>query len=717
MAGRTALATPTDVYPRNGQPVVFDADDQFPLTFTNWCDSLSYLRITMYDATTNKKVASVVYHWWDGDHPNNYYLWQKGSTPKIYIDRLWGQGEYGEFISGRHYKYNLIMYAGIPDVNNNYQNKPNCCVPYASGKIEWAQNYHQFKIASGILKLTEPEYWGDTANIIGCTKMRIANEERMVTSYDSETGIVTVESDFSNDVADNINNAPYTLNCNYISTSGSETEGTYDFYIREEIQTATTVSNVPVGLRVSNTYLHPNGVGLENYQMRVYQSEGTMAVHNGTIQAATQDTESSIDLRNILIGTDIAENLVGKRIIVEPSLGASQTTRVSEGYTSTIVGYNSTYGLAVLSTALPTIPEVGTKYTIYLNDDALVAESEKVYNYNLMYNFPIYTLGETFVVESTLTTYEKQEVTVSKRITIDMPDLDSSISAHTVTVDGENQNVILGLTGSSSLVRYETDGYNIFRREAGQYLWKLSGFVSLGTSMQYIDYLAGNNREYEYLVSRTVKPTTSYDPAENYKPYEIDSVKTAWDGWTITAITPYTDYVKRYARSDKTVGKYARHLTKEEVRTTGDFSILSMVFAKEPYVVGETWKFISDIDSGDIAHNLGLNVHVGTSALPTVTRTNNNYQSGSFRTRIMSLECPSGEIYDNIEKVERWNKFITGDNAFILRSDKGDVWIVAISDNPSRTYDETFNPILTSVAYSWVEVAKPEEIEIIQFEV
>lgn len=714
MAGRTALATPTDVYPRNGQPVVFDADDQFPLTFTNWCDSLSYLRVVMFDATTNKEVASVVYHWWGA--PDTYYLWQKGSTPKIYIDRLWGQGEYGEFISGRHYKYNLIMYAGIPDINNEHQNLPNCCVPYASGKIEWAQNYHKFKIASGIKHLAEPEIWGDTGQIIGCTKMRIAGEERMVVDYDSETGMVTVESDFSQDVADNINNAQYFLNCNFISTSGSETEGSYDFYIREEIQSATTTYNVPVGLRVKNTYFHPNSVGLENYQMRVYQTEGN-AYHNGTIQASTEETASTVDLRNILIGTDIVENIVGKQIIVEPSLGASQTAKVSEGYSSTIIGYNSTYGLAMLSTALPVIPEVGTKYTIYLSTDTLVGESEKVYNYNLIYNFPIYTLGETFMVETTLTTYEKQQTTISKRVEIEMPEQDSPITSHSVTVDKENQNIILGLTGTRPLVRYESDGYNIFRREAGEYLWKLSGFISLGTSMQYIDYLAGNNREYEYLISRTVKPTTTYVPADNYKPYQINGVKTSWDGWTITAITPYTDFIKRYAYSDRVVGKYARHLTKEEVRTSADFSILSMVFAKEPYVVGETWKFISDIDSGDITHNLGLNVHVGTSALPTVTRTNNMYQSGSFRTRILSLECPSGEIYDNIEKVERWNKFITGNNAFILRSDKGDVWVVAISDNPSRTYDETFNPILTSVSYSWVEIMKPEDVEIIQFDV
>ena len=713
MAGRTALATPTDVYPRNGQPVVFDADDQFPITFTNWCDSLSYLRIIMYDATTNKFIASVVYHWWGA--PDTYYLWQKGSTPKIYIDRHWGQGEYGEFISGRHYKYNLILYAGIPDPNVEHQNLPNCCVPYASGKIEWAQNYHQFKIATGITKLEAPEYWGDTGQIIGCTKMRIANEERIVTAYDPNTGIVTVESDFSQDVADNINTAQYFLNCNYISTSGSETEGSYDFYIREEIQTATTTIPCPLGLRVENTYFHPNTVGLENYQMRLYQSEGNAGL-NGTIQDTTSETESSIDLRNILIATNIEQNIIGRKIIIERIRGSHQGS-VDEGYTSTIITYNSDTGLAGLAYPLPVMPEVGSKYYIYLGDDVLVGDSGEIYSYDLTYNFPEYVLGETLNVETTLTTYEKQQITISKRISVEMPTQDSPISSHTITIDKENQNVMIGLIGSSSLVHYDTDGYNVFRRKTGEYIWNRLGFIPLSVTMQYIDYTAGNNQEYEYLISRTIRESSTYVPANNYKPYLIPHVRTGWDGWTITAITPYTDYMKKYARDVSALGKYVQNLNKEKTRTKKDNSSLSFVFAKEPYVVGETWHFVSEIDSGDISHNLGLNVHVGTSAFPSVTRTNNIYQSGTFRTRILSLECPSGEIYDDIEKVDRWNKFITGDNAFILRSDKGDVWIVAISDNPSRSYDETFNPILTTVSYSWVEVMKPEEIDIIQYEI
>ena len=710
MAGRTALATPTDVNLRNGKVVSIDSDNQIVLSFTNWCDTLAYCTVSIFNCTNNKLVKKTVYRWFN----DGKYAWQKGSVPKIFINAS-GDDDGAVLYTGKHYKLSLILYANMADITGAFQNIPNCCVPYASGKIEWAQNYHQFKIATGIPKLEAPSEWGDTGDIIGCTKMRIGDEERMVVDYDSTTGMVTVEADFSTDVADNINNAQYFLNCNFISTSGSETEGSYDFYIRDEVQTVTETTPCPLGLRVTNTYFHPNSVGLENYRMRLYQTEGNTTM-SGTIQAKTSDTEAYVDSKNILIGIEIEQNIVGKKIIIERIVGSHSGT-VDEGYSSTIINYNSEYGIATLAYPLPVVPETGAKYSIYLGEDTLIGDSGEIYSYDLGYNFPQYVLGEDINVETTLTTYEKQQLTITKHIKVDMPTQDSPITGHNIIVDGENQNVVIGLTGQSSLVHFDTDGYNVFRREVGDYLWGRLGFIPIGTVMQYIDYTAGNNREYEYLISRTIKEVPTYVPEDNYKPYTIIPVKTAWDGWTITSIHPYTGYLEKYGRAEMAFGKYVRHLSKEKVRTASDISAYSFVFAKEPYVVGETWHFISEIDSGDIAHNLGLNVHVGTSAYPTVTRTNNIYQSGTFRTRLLSLECPSGEIYDDIEKVDRWNKFITGDNAFILRSDKGDVWIVAISDSPSRSYDETFNPILTTASYSWVEIMKPEDIDIIQYKI
>jgi hypothetical protein len=113
--------------------------------------------------------------------------------------------------------------------------------------------------------------------------------------------------------------------------------------------------------------------------------------------------------------------------------------------------------------------------------------------------------------------------------------------------------------------------------------------------------------------------------------------------------------------------------------------------------------------------NIGRTVHVGTSTYPTIAGTNNKYQSGTFSANLLTLECQTETISDDIEKVRKWLDFITDDCLFILKSDKGDVWIVAISDNPSRSYDESIDNVLTKVSYSWTEVDSPENIQIVEY--
>lgn len=56
-----------------------------------------------------------------------------------------------------------------------------------------------------------------------------------------------------------------------------------------------------------------------------------------------------------------------------------------------------------------------------------------------------------------------------------------------------------------------------------------------------------------------------------------------------------------------------------------------------------------------------------------------------------------------MEKVKTWMEFICGDNPFVLKSDKGDVWVVNIVNSPSRQYDETIEPIFTKIRYDWAE--------------
>ena len=99
----------------------------------------------------------------------------------------------------------------------------------------------------------------------------------------------------------------------------------------------------------------------------------------------------------------------------------------------------------------------------------------------------------------------------------------------------------------------------------------------------------------------------------------------------------------------------------------------------------------------------------------SVSGTNNKYETGSFTTQLVTLDCATDKIYDNIEKVKKWTQFITDDCLFLLKSDKGDVWVVAISDNPSRQYDESVDDIITTISYSWTEVDSPDNIQIVEY--
>lgn len=702
MGARNALATPTDVFPRNGNVVVFDENDEFPFSFTNWCDALAYFALTVYDAVTNEQVRELVAYTFNPD-TEEHYTYQRGDTINSYMGRIAFDDPNTELKSGHHYKYKITLYSCLPNESGGYANIPNCVVPYASGITFDRYSGHHLSIGRNIANCKAPSYWGDSGMIIGCSMLRIGNEERMVTRYEPETGYVWVDRGFTFEepITDEKRFVPYTLYCNYISTNGNESEGSYDFYVREGIGSTTSAKLVPLGLRIKNTYQHPNNVGLENYRMKVYQLDS-----DSVLSGYTQSSDLT-SLTSVKIATGITQNLIGRNITFALSSGTISGD-VNDGYKSTIIGYNYNTGMLYLNQPLPVMITENTKYTIDLSSPVLIGDSDSVYNYHLHYSFPIYPYGETYQMETALTTYEKQQLTLSKKFTLSDPELDSVISGSSIVIDVQNQNVDISVLQDSTTIRYPFDGYNIFRKDSDKHLWNYIGFMPIiegQNTIHFTDYTAGNNSEYDYSFVRGIADVAiaDYDPTINYKPYNIESVQTKWDGWTITALHPFKDYVKNYIESDP--------------MTLKDTNILTTVFAKTPYVVGETWHFLSAINSGDITTNLGINVHVGTSAYPTVTRTKNKYQTGSFTAHILELECPSTNVIDNIDKVKRWDKFINDDCLFILRSDKGDVWVIAISENTSRSYDESVEPILTTASYSWTEVCKAEDIQIIQFEV
>lgn len=678
MAGRTALATPTNVRPSNGY-CVQNNNKSIVWSFTNQCDLLTWVTWEIYDATTNEKICDL-YAPGNGNMSKPYH---KGDTVTITSWKNPNNSNDPLFISGRHYKYTMCLYTNRPTVNGGDTYEPNCCVPYASGKILNMQYLNKIYIQKGIKKLRKPYYWAKGTSrekLVGCTYMRIGNEERMVVDYDSSSGLVTLASNFPQELFNgHIGDVQWFLYCNYIET------GSYDYYLREPIQSKMTCVSNDVGINCSATYYQSNNVGMESYRFMIYAANNDICL-NGTVQAAEEDTENSTTYTNIPIQKGIQENIVSHSIRFEETKGTFTDGYVSEGYAAQIVGYNAETGIALLGgNGLPNIPEEGTAYSILMNKSTLLYDSGDIFNYDLNFNFPVYAPNQNFEIWCELKSYEKQGLAYSIDKKFPIPSNESVITSHNTIVDNENQRVTITFETDANA---KTDGlYKIFRRDNESTVWRYIGrplYSSRSGRGIFIDCLAGNNMTYEYAIYRESK-SSNEATFNNEKPYIITGVETKWDGWTITSLLDY---------KDSSFDKFAPAI-------------------KGIYRAGETWHFISDINSGDITMNLGIHTHLGTSTYPTMSRTNNAYTSGSFSANLLTLICPSGKIYDDIEKVRKWENFINGDNQFILKSDKGDVWIIAITDNTSRSYDESVAQILTNVSYSWAETVNSNDVLII----
>lgn len=748
MSGRSSFATPTNVYPKNGQVIVTtpygEGWSRGWISFTNNTDSLMFIEYQLHNLDNNWWRAPT-YHRWYGTYGDEDEVqpFNRGETYGFQIIMKDGSG--GAYDFG-HYTVNLSLYSSYPHtVNNETIYLPNINVKKSSGKILEVTTNTKIKIAEG-LDITPPVYFDgsnfttypNTAKyIVRCDYISVRGTLAMITAYNSATGECELFEAPLPYGYDNLEvGMSYFIYCNYISTSGSSSEGTYDFYIRNKIQSASYADPIPGAFRCLSQYNHPDNIGLEKYRFKIFDlipdnPQGQTYI-NGTIQSWV-DEETGInkgcDYKHIPIEKNLNYELKNKRIIIGRN---GETGRLSSGDWGEIVNYDSHSGLVTLKNELESCPHEGQPYTIELEKRVLIADSGDCYTWKLAYNFPLYLMGKKIMLETILTSYEKQVSDTCITITYPEPELDYDYGQendeYSIVANPTNQTVELTFKES---IKNDDRFFGLYRKTRSTVMddnlldkWEYIGFIREG--YQFTDYLAANNSTYDYLISKTVKYVDpysgvippdplhefDYDPAEEYKGYAFENaVSTKWDGWSITAIYPCeNDYINEPIDVIKCDNGHT-------VRYDGEYkSIISQfVCSKTPYKVGDTWRFYSAIDSGEIVSNLNRNVHVGTSTYPTVSGTNNKYQNGTFTTELVTLDCATDKIYDNIEKVNKWLKFITDDCLYILKSDKGDVWIVAISDNPSRSYDESVDDIITKVSYSWTEVDSPENIQIVEY--
>ena len=135
------------------------------------------------------------------------------------------------------------------------------------------------------------------------------------------------------------------------------------------------------------------------------------------------------------------------------------------------------------------------------------------------------------------------------------------------------------------------------------------------------------------------------------------------------------------------------------------------------YKVGDSWKFVGDVQNSTITQNLDRAIHVGYGTYPVQTMTKTNYMSGTVSAMLGYVDCKTiygtRDYEDNINLVKAWRDFITRPSIFMLKSQKGDVWIVNATDNPTVTYDETIKELPTTISFNWTECCNVDDIIIL----
>ena len=190
-----------------------------------------------------------------------------------------------------------------------------------------------------------------------------------------------------------------------------------------------------------------------------------------------------------------------------------------------------------------------------------------------------------------------------------------------------------------------------------------------------------------------------------------------WDDFTVSTKGHYR-YTTLYIAPD-TTKIYERSVTTDEIYTDFDGYYISALYPRQTnasdfgwhntneninyYTIGDTWKFICDIENTTVAQNLNHVANIGLGKLPSMSSTNLDYMSGTLSAMIGTFDCCTQEYNDEITLVNAWRKFISQPCSFLLKSQKGDVWIVNIVESPSVEYQEDYYKIPTRFTFSWIE--------------
>lgn len=133
---------------------------------------------------------------------------------------------------------------------------------------------------------------------------------------------------------------------------------------------------------------------------------------------------------------------------------------------------------------------------------------------------------------------------------------------------------------------------------------------------------------------------------------------------------------------------------------------------RKRYYLGDQWKFVGDIQDTTITQNMDKYAHVGYGTYPQITSTKTCYLSGTISAMNGYVDCTTKKYTDTIDLVRAWRQFVSRQAIYMLKTQKGDVLVVGVVDNPTTTYSESIKEIPTTFSFSWVELCDISDIKV-----
>ena len=344
----------------------------------------------------------------------------------------------------------------------------------------------------------------------------------------------------------------------------------------------------------------------------------------------------------------------------------------------------------------------------------LIEETNKIYSQNIQFEFwncfkhdSSYQHGtkDYYKVVCEIVTQDGMKYTSNDYIiTLEPADhsgvTGNALFAYDLSWDRERGRVIHKLRGYGSAGKGVSGTYELFRTDldSGETVKLAPHFYTQNEADLYgYDLTASTHGNYKYELFL-------FDNTENYKGAVI-----------IPDISDNYNGVGEFPCNTIRTNEYAYYITDLNLLEDDDliYHPNSSGTKKLRFSCGNTWKFVGEIQDTTVTNNLDRMTHVGYGKYVSSTSTDVNYMSGTLSAMIGYVNCTTKEYVDDIALVRAWRKFITQKKPFLLKSQKGDVWIVNITDSPTTQYQENYHKIPTTFSFSWAESYDINNITII----